>query len=106
LTPSDLSPSRIWAGLEDRAYAAWTHTLKVYDNLRFVYEVETTIREWQQQQNEEQRNDPNRKPDERKQPAAPAGQAPLSVIVGRRVGSTAARRQEVERTPYELPEPS
>jgi len=84
LTPSDLSPSRIWAGLEDRAYAAWTRTLKVYDNLRFVYEVETTIRQWQQEQDDEQKADPNRKPDERKQPAAPAGQAPLSVIVGGR----------------------
>jgi Putative zinc-finger len=150
LTPSDLSPSRIWAGLEDRAYAAWTHTLKVYDNLRFVYEVETTIRQWQQEQDEEQRGDPNPKQDERKRPAAPAGQAPLSVIVGGGTGlqgpfqtardsnparlaghwrfgtgqaclgffqqstmwgrmascPTGTPGQEVERTPYELPEPS
>ena len=87
LTPSDFTPARIWAGFEDRAYGAWAHTVKFYDNLRFVYEIETTIRGWQQGQDEQH---PNRNPDEHKQPPAPAGPAPLSVIVaGREIRTTA-----------------
>ena len=33
---------------------AWDRTVKFYDNLKFVYQIQTTLREWQQQ-DEEQR---------------------------------------------------
>jgi hypothetical protein len=55
LTPSDLSPTVIWAGMEDRGYRAWARTLKFYDNLKVVYQIQTTLRDWQQQQDEEER---------------------------------------------------
>ena len=73
---SDLRPSIVWAGLEDRAYRAWARTVKFYDNLKFVYQIQTTLREWQQQ-DEERRpaNDPKPsepKTDDRKLPVKSA----------------------------------
>jgi hypothetical protein len=87
---SDLRPSAVWAGLEDRAVRAWGRTVKFYDNLKFVYQIQTTLREWQQQDeerrpaNDQKPSEP--KPDDRKLPvkSAPAqgaispGDAPLS----------------------------
>ncbi len=76
---SDLEPAKVWAGFEDRAYRAWGRTVKFYDNLKFVYQIQTTLREWQQQAEEQQpasdRETPDRKTDERKLPvkATPGG---------------------------------
>ena len=50
LNPADLQPTLVWAGLENRAYLAWARTVKFYDNLKFVYQIQTTLREWQQDQ--------------------------------------------------------
>jgi hypothetical protein len=87
---SDLRPSAVWAGLEDRAVRAWGRTVKFYDNLKFVYQIQTTLREWQQQ-DEERRPANDQKPsepktDDRKLPVKSAptegattpGDAPLS----------------------------
>ncbi|PWU02904.1 MAG: hypothetical protein C5B51_19995 [Terriglobia bacterium] len=54
LQPADLAPARIWAAIEDRAYLIWARTEKFYDNLKFVYQIQTTLREWQQQAQEPQ----------------------------------------------------
>jgi anti-sigma factor RsiW len=63
LKPSDLEPAKVWAGLEDRAVRAWARTVKFYDNLKVVYQIQTTLHEWQQQDEELQR--PAAKPDAR-----------------------------------------
>jgi hypothetical protein len=55
LKPSDLRPSEIWAGLEYRASRTWARTVKFYENLKFVYQIQTTLREWQQQEEDERR---------------------------------------------------
>jgi hypothetical protein len=76
---SDLEPAEVWAGIEDRAYRAWGRTVKFYDNLKFVYQIQTTLREWQQQGEDQQsapvQEAPERKTDEHKLPvkAAPNG---------------------------------
>lgn len=46
--PSDLSPAAVWAGIEDRADRLWARTQKYYDNLKFVYQIRGTLRDWQQ----------------------------------------------------------
>jgi hypothetical protein len=72
----DLRPSRVWAGVEEKAVRTWTRTLKFYDNLKFVYQIQTTLREWQQQDEEQK---PERKNnDDRKLPVktAPEGSVP------------------------------
>lgn len=55
LKPSDLEPSKVAAGIEDRAARVWARTVKFYDNLKVVYQVESLLHEWQQQDAEEQR---------------------------------------------------
>ena len=81
LNPADLQPTKVWAGLEDRAYLVWSRTVKFYDNLKFVYQIQTTLREWQQDQEAQQPaadSDAHSKPDEHrlpvKTPAKPPGE--------------------------------
>lgn len=47
---ADLSPVHVWAGMEDRALRVKDRAVKYYENLRFVYEIETRLRELQEQQ--------------------------------------------------------
>jgi len=71
IRPDDLRPSKIWAGLETRVEYAWGRVEKFYDNLKVVYQIQTTLRDWQQQEEERQPAAPARKPayhDERKLP--------------------------------------
>jgi anti-sigma factor RsiW len=74
LKASDLRPTEVWAGVEDRAARTWARTVKFYENLKFVYQIQTTLREWQQQ-------------DEDRKPAAQPG------------GATDDRKLPVKSTP-------
>lgn len=86
----DWKPSKIWASMEDRASYAWGRTVKFYDNLKFVYQIQNTLRQWQQQSSEEQRTpaggEPSAQPDDHKLPqkASPGqpGSAPSSNPTG------------------------
>jgi len=49
LKASDLKPAEVFAALEDRAIRTWARTVKFYENLKFVYQIQTTLRDWQQQ---------------------------------------------------------
>ena len=50
--------------------------MKFYDNLKVVYQIQTTLREWQQQNEEQQsapgQDAPGRSTDDRKLPVRPA----------------------------------
>ena len=54
LRPQDLEPAKIWAGMEDRAVRSWARTVKFYDNLKVVYQMQTLLHEWQQQDEEQE----------------------------------------------------
>jgi hypothetical protein len=54
LKASDLQPAKVWNALTDRVDRAWERSVKFYENLKVVYQVQTMLREWQQQQIEEQ----------------------------------------------------
>jgi anti-sigma factor RsiW len=69
LRPSDLKPAEVWAGIEDRAVRTWARTVKFYDNLKFVYQIQTTLKEWQQQSDDQK--PAAEKPDDRKLPVKP-----------------------------------
>ena len=70
LHPADFRPAQVWAGIEDRAVRSWARTVKFYENLKFVYQIQTTLKEWQQQSEDQK---PAGKPDDRKLPVrAPA----------------------------------
>ncbi len=52
ITLDDLRPAKIWQSVDDRLYRGWQRTVKFYENLRFVYEVQTQLREWRQKEQE------------------------------------------------------
>ena len=47
---SDLNPIRIWSGVEDRAVRVKDRAVKYYENLKWVYEIETQLRSIEAQQ--------------------------------------------------------
>ncbi|HEY7304849.1 MAG TPA: zf-HC2 domain-containing protein [Bryobacteraceae bacterium] len=47
---ADLNPVRVWAGIEDKALRVKDRAVKYYENIRFVYEIETRLRDFEQQQ--------------------------------------------------------
>lgn len=49
LKPSDLNPVAVWTALEDRTLRAWERTVKYYDSLRLVYEIQTRLKDWSEQ---------------------------------------------------------
>ena len=49
LRPSDLDPVKIWAGIDDRAHRAWDRSVKYYENLRLVIEIQSRLQEWSDQ---------------------------------------------------------
>lgn len=53
LTPKDVDPAAVWRTLDDRVYRAWQRTVKFYESMRLVYQIQTTVQEWQQQQDSE-----------------------------------------------------
>ena len=48
LRAADLRPSEVWASLDDRAHRAYARTVKYYENLKVVYQIQTLLRDWQQ----------------------------------------------------------
>ena len=79
LRPADLQPAKVWADLEDRAYRTWARTMKFYDNLKFVYQIQTTLREWQQDQEAQQpaseSDAPQNRPDDHRLPVKNSGKS-------------------------------
>jgi len=55
LHPSDLDPVKIWASLDDRAHRTWDRAVKYYDNMRLVIEVQSRLKEWSEQDQEQAR---------------------------------------------------
>jgi anti-sigma factor RsiW len=56
LKPSDLDPVKVYAAAEDRVQRAWARTVKYYENLRVVFEVQTQLKEWSEEQPADQNN--------------------------------------------------
>jgi hypothetical protein len=69
LRPADLKPTEVWASLENRAAMTWARTVKFYENLKLVYQIQTTLREWQQDEEQKPASKPAvSQPDEHKLP--------------------------------------
>jgi hypothetical protein len=64
---ADLHPAKVWAAADDKIHRAWGRAVKYYENLRLVYEVQTRVQEWTQQEEEERK-------DRAAQPIDPGGQ--------------------------------
>jgi Predicted transmembrane transcriptional regulator (anti-sigma factor) len=70
LRPGDMDPKKIWAVLDDRAHRGWERSVKFYENIKVVYEIQSRLRDWTDQQDEEDRNAAAKRPvEERRVPA-------------------------------------
>jgi len=49
LRPADLDPVKTWQAVDDRAHRIWDRTMKYYDNLRLVIEIQSRLKEWTDQ---------------------------------------------------------
>jgi anti-sigma-K factor RskA len=78
LTAADMNPRKIWASIDDRVHRAWGRSVKFYEDIKFVYEIQSRLRDWSEQQEEEERNaSKNRPVEERRVPAsAPPAASP------------------------------
>jgi hypothetical protein len=52
LKPSDLAPSAVYASVEDRFSNTWQKIVKYYQGLKVVYDVQTRLREFTDQEDE------------------------------------------------------
>ncbi len=50
---ADLDPIRVVSTIDDKIHRGWNNVVKYYESLRFVYEIQTRLREWSQEQQEE-----------------------------------------------------
>jgi hypothetical protein len=53
LRPSDIDPVKVWAAIDDRVFRTWERGLKYYESLRFVYEIQSRLKEWGDQAEED-----------------------------------------------------
>ncbi|MEK7407144.1 MAG: zf-HC2 domain-containing protein [Acidobacteriota bacterium] len=65
LSPADLHPAKVWQAMDDRLHRAWERAGKFYQSLKVVYEIQSQLREWTAQEEED-----------RGVPSGPAGAEP------------------------------
>lgn len=52
---TDLNPVHLWLNLEDSAHRTWVRTVKYYEGLRLVYEVQSRYKEWAEHEEEDRK---------------------------------------------------
>ena len=55
LKAADLDPVRVWATIDSQTQRTWERAVKYYENLKLVYEVQTRLKEWSDQDEEERK---------------------------------------------------
>jgi hypothetical protein len=53
LKAEDLNPQRVWVNLETKVERIYDRTIKTYESMRLVYEVRQELRQWRDQQQEQ-----------------------------------------------------
>jgi hypothetical protein len=54
LRPSDLQPTMVWAAVDDRLHRTWDGVVKYYESLRLVYEIQSRLSEWTEEEQQEE----------------------------------------------------
>lgn len=62
LKPADLDPAKVYRTVDNRVHRNWDRAMKYYDNLRWVLELQARFKEWTEQEQELQRNQPSANP--------------------------------------------
>jgi hypothetical protein len=42
----------VWTATEDQIHRAWNRVVKYYENIRLVYEIQSRLKEWAQEEEE------------------------------------------------------
>ncbi len=58
LKAEDLNPERVWVNLETKVDRIYDRTIKTYQSMRLVYEVRQELRDWREQQQEQEQAAP------------------------------------------------
>jgi hypothetical protein len=58
LKPSDLHPAAVWTALDNKVHRTWERAVKYYENLRLVYEVQTRLQAWTEQEEQDRKSRP------------------------------------------------
>ena len=53
LTAADLDPVRMVGALDDKVHRGWERSLKTYESMKLVYEVQSRVNDWKEKQREE-----------------------------------------------------
>lgn len=59
LKPTDLDPVKVWAAVEDKSHRIWDRTLKYYESLRLVYEIQSRLKDLSDQEATEKNEQKN-----------------------------------------------
>jgi hypothetical protein len=54
LKAEDLNPQRVWVNLETKVERMYDRTIKTYESMKLVYEVRQELRQWREQQQEQE----------------------------------------------------
>jgi hypothetical protein len=54
LTAADLDPVRLLGSLDDKVHRTWDRSIKAYESMRVVYEVQSRVAEWKQKQQDDE----------------------------------------------------
>ena len=73
LKPSDLEPVKVYHTLDDNLHRGWERAVKYYENLRVVYEIQTRLHEWNEQDEEERRSQQKTEPAQVESGVVPEG---------------------------------
>jgi hypothetical protein len=49
LRPADLSPAKLWTATEMQVTRSWERGVKYYENLRLVFEIQTRLKQWNEE---------------------------------------------------------
>lgn len=55
LRPADLDPVKIFLAVDDRAHRTWDRSMKYYENLRWVIELQSRVKDFTEQEQEQQK---------------------------------------------------
>jgi hypothetical protein len=91
LKAEDLNPQRVWVNLETKVERIYDRSIKTYESMRLVYEVRQELRQWREQQQEQDAAAPveNREI----APAKGVSASPGAAVPGTAVGNPAEKSQ-------------
>ncbi len=73
LTAADLDPVRLYGALDDKVHRGWVRSVKTYESMKLVYEVQSRVSEWKEQQQAEE-EEAKRLPRAQQKPAVEKGE--------------------------------